>query len=120
MISLGKLSFSLGKPLISLGKSIRWTPKLNISLRKPTAWSPKLNISLNNLINKQIKNIVFKFNNVDDLKRLKNLSTKDGETVVQILLNQSDKIHKFRLKDKRKINNQLLNTLNLSENVVID
>ena len=77
-------------------------------------------ISLNNLINKQIKNIVFKFNNVDDLKRLKNLSTKDGETVVQILLNQSDKILKFRLKDKRKINNQLLNSLNLIENVDVE
>ena len=77
-------------------------------------------ISLSNLINKQIKNIVFKFNNVDDLKRLKNLSTKDGETVVQILLDQSDKIHKFRLKDKRKINNKLLNSLNLIENVVVE
>ncbi len=37
-----------------------------------------------------------------------------------ILLDKDNKIHKFLLKDKRKVNNQLLNSLNLLENVVID
>ena len=37
-----------------------------------------------------------------------------------VLLDKDNKIHKFQLKDKRKVNNQLLNSLNLHENVVID
>ena len=57
---------------------------------------------------------------IDDLYKLKNLSVKDGNTDVKILIDKNSKIYKFELKDKRKINNQLLNTLNLSENVVIE
>ena len=42
------------------------------------------------------------------------------KTGINILLDKDNKIHKFQLKDKRKVNNQLLNSLNLLENVVID
>ena len=77
-------------------------------------------VPLKELINKPYKNITFKFNEIDDLHKLKNLSVKDGNTEVKILMDKNSKIYKFELKDKRKINNQVLNTLNLSENVVID
>ena len=77
-------------------------------------------VSLKELLNKPIKTITFKFKNVEDFLKLKNLSTKDGETEVKVLLNKNDKIHTFELKSRRKINNQLLNSLNLVENVVID
>ena len=65
-------------------------------------------------------NITFKFNNIEELKKIKNLNVKDGKTDVNILLDKDNKTHKFQLKDKRKVNNQLLNSLNLHENVVID
>ena len=77
-------------------------------------------ISLKELINTEIKNIIFKFKNIEDIKKLKNLSLKDGGTEIYINLDKNDKIHKFHLKDKRKVTNQLLNTLNLVKNVVID
>ncbi len=77
-------------------------------------------ISLKELTNKQIKNITFKFDNIKDFEKIKNLSSKDGETEVKILLDKDKKIHRFSLKNKRKVNNQLLNTLNLEENVVIE
>ena len=77
-------------------------------------------ISLKELTNKQLTNITFKFDNIEKLKKIKNLDIKDGKTDVNILLDKDNKIHKFQLKDKRKVNNQLLNSLNLLENVVID
>ena len=77
-------------------------------------------ISLKELTNKQLTNITFKFDNIEELKKIKNLNVKDGKTDVNILLDKDNKIHKFQLKDKRKVNNQLLNSLNLLENVVID
>ena len=77
-------------------------------------------ISLNELLNKQMTNITFKFNNIEEFKKIKNLGLKDGKTKINILLDKDNKIHKFHLKDKRKINNQLLNSLNLLENTEIE
>ena len=77
-------------------------------------------ISLDELINKPIKVITFKFNDSEGLLKLKDLSAKEGETEVKILLEKDDKIHKFEFKLKRKINYQLLNTLNLAENIVLE
>ena len=77
-------------------------------------------VSLKELTHKPIKNITFKFKNFNELKKLKNLSLIDGETNIKILLSENDQIVTFNLKNKRKLNNQLLNTLNLVENVLID
>ena len=77
-------------------------------------------ISLNELTNKQISNITFKFKNMEEIQKIKKLNLKDGKTKVNIILDKDNKIHKFHLQNKRKINNQLLNTLNLLENVEIE
>ena len=77
-------------------------------------------MSLKELTNKQIKNITFKFSNIEDFHKIKKLSTINGETEINILFYKDNKIHKFKLKDKRNLNNNQLNTLNLAENVVID
>ena len=66
------------------------------------------------------KMITFKFKNIEEFKKINNLDVIDGKTDVNIILDKDNKIHKFQLKDKRKVNNQLLNSLNLHENVVID
>ena len=75
---------------------------------------------LKELSNKQLTNITYKFNNIEEFKKIKKLDVIDGKTDVNIILDKDNKIHKFLLKDKRKVNNQLLNSLNLLENVVID
>ena len=77
-------------------------------------------ISLKELINKPIKNITFKFKKIEDIQMLKNLSNKNAETVVKIIVEEEDKLQIFQLKDKRKINNQLINSLNLYKNIVVD
>ena len=77
-------------------------------------------VSLKDIINKPIKNITFKFNNLKDVSKLKKLSQNDGETDIKILIERDDKLVSFQLKNKRKLNNSLLNTFNLVENVIID
>ena len=77
-------------------------------------------ISLKELTNKQIKNITIRFDNIKDFEIIKSLSPENGETDVTILLDKDEKIHKFNLKNKRKVNIQLLNTLDLAEKVVLE
>ena len=77
-------------------------------------------ISLKDVLNKPFKNITFKFDYMEDLERLKKLSVKDGETEIKIELHKKEEILTFFLKDKRNLNNKLLNTLNLTKNVVFD
>ena len=77
-------------------------------------------IPLKELINKKILNISFKFNKIEDIKKLNKLPSERGETDIKIYLEENKKIHQFRLKNKRKLSNELLNSLNLVENVLID
>ena len=54
------------------------------------------------------------------MKKLKKLSSIDGETDVKVIYYKDDKIHEFKFKSKRKVNNQLINSLNLEENIFIE
>ena len=77
-------------------------------------------VSLKELINQTYKNIVFKFRNLNELNILNKLSTEKGETDVVIHLDKEDERLILKLKNKRKIDNKLINSLNLVENVIID
>ena len=52
-------------------------------------------ILLKELVNIQIKNITFKFNNIEDFKKLKNLPSKNGETEIKIHLSKNNKFINF-------------------------
>ena len=77
-------------------------------------------VSLSDIVNKPIKNIAFKFNDFKELKKIVDLQQKDGETVVKIYIENNGELYTFKLKDKRKVNNQLINALNLDKNVIIE
>ncbi len=77
-------------------------------------------VSLKEFINKPLKNITFKFSNVNEMLKIKTLSKKDADTEVKILLHKDNELMTFKLKDKRKVNNNLINSLKLNENVVFD
>ena len=77
-------------------------------------------ISLKDVIDKPIKNITFKFNNIEDCKKIESLSSLKGETEVKILVVRENDMLTFELRDKRKIDNRLLNSLNLVENVLTE
>ena len=77
-------------------------------------------ISLKELTNKSYKNITFKFSYVEDIQKLKKLHSKDAETEVKIILEKAGEFQTFRLKDKRKVNNLVLNELNLTKNILVE
>ena len=77
-------------------------------------------LSLKDIIDKPLKNITFKFNSIEKISVLKKFSQNDGETSIKVYIDQADKLLTLKLRDKRKVTNKLLNSLNLVENVVID
>ena len=77
-------------------------------------------ISLKDVIDKPIKNITFKFKNFNDLYKLENLDKKNGQTDVRVIVDNDNEILTFKVKNRRKIDNKLLNSLNLVENAIID
>ena len=76
--------------------------------------------NLKEVVNKPIKNLTLKFNNFDDLKIIKDLSKSDGETSVKLIIDNDNHLFSFYLKDKRKVDNKLLNSLDLVKNLEID
>ena len=77
-------------------------------------------VSIKDFINKTIDNIVFDFSSVDELKKIKNISKVDGKTKVKIKLSIDNKKLTFDLKEKRKIDDNIINTLNLRENISVE
>ena len=75
---------------------------------------------LNEVMDKAIKNITFSFKNLKEISKLKNLSYKDGKTTVKVIIEDKNKTLTFQLKNKRNINNKLINSLDLSNNVMVE
>ncbi len=77
-------------------------------------------VSLKEIVNKPIKNITLTFKDINQLYKLKELSQIDAETEIKLVVDNKGDILTFRLKDKRKLNHNLINSLNLKENVIRD
>ena len=71
-------------------------------------------------MNKPIKNITFLFKDIEEIYKLKNISQLDGETEIKVIVENQEDVINFRLKNKRKVTHNLINSLNLTENVIID
>ncbi len=114
--------FELNRKILIEGNSIMLTLMKNYSDddRSQRRINVKKMISLNEIVNKAIKKITFKFSDIKNIKKLRQMSKENGETEVNIILDKKDEILTFQLKDKRKVNNQLIKTLNLQENIIID
>ena len=114
--------FEINREILIEGNSLMLTLIKNYTDENKT--QKKVNVKkvilLKDVINKEIKSITFEFKNINDLDKLKNLSKKDGNTEIKISLNLNDKDLTLMLKNKRKVDYQLLNTLNLADNVIVD
>ena len=114
--------FELNRDNLKEGNSVMITLIKNYSDENKT--QKRLNVkkivSLKEIVNKPIKNLTLKFNNFNDVSKIKNLSKSDGETSVKLIIDNNDQLFSFYLKDKRKIDNKLLNSLDLVKNVVIE
>ena len=77
-------------------------------------------ISLQDVANKPLKNITLNFDNLNDINKLTKLEKKIDGTDIKVLIQIKNDILTFKLKDKRFINNKLLNSLNLVKNLIND
>ena len=114
--------FEVNRNILKEGNSLMITLIKNYSdeLKTQKRINVKKIISLKEVINKTIYDITFKFKDISELKKLNNLSEKGAETNIKIVVYNKDKILQFRLKNKRKIDNKLINSLNLEKNVFLD
>ena len=112
--------FEINRDLIKAGNSLMLT--LIKSFTDSTKSQKRINVkkilSLKEIANKPIRNITFQFNDINEIKKLKGLGNTIGETEVKIVIKKSQEIIKLQLKNRRKIDNNLLNSLKLIENTV--
>ena len=114
--------FELNREVLKEGNSLMITLIKNYSDQKngQKRINIKKIISLKGLTEKPIKNIIFKFDKIEDIHKLKELNLVDGQTSVKILVDTKDKLLTLNLKNKRNINHRLINSLNLGKNVILE
>ena len=77
-------------------------------------------ISIKEIFSKPIKEIKIKINNINEIDKFKNLSTKNGKTKVIIQVNQDGKIYDFELNKLRNIDHTIINSLQIGKNIVFN
>ena len=77
-------------------------------------------VTLKEVLISNFDELKFKINNFEELKKLKNLSKKDGKTKIIFQISDEDNNYTFVLNDKRYIDNNLINKLKIRENILLD
>ncbi len=77
-------------------------------------------VILKEIVNSNFTELKFKVNSIDELSKLKNLSKENGKTKISFQMSDKENNYTFVLKDKRNIDNNILNELKLRENILID
>ena len=73
------------------------------------------------MVNKSISEVVFKLNDINKIDLLESLSKENGNTDVKLILNENGNKLMFKLKEKRKIDRKIINSLKNKEiSAVID
>ena len=71
--------------------------------------------SLKDLINRPIKEVLFKIKSLKELDEISKLLSKNGNTFIKIRLSDDKNILDFQLKNKRNIDRKTLNHLRNKE-----
>ncbi len=72
-------------------------------------------VSINDLLNKPIKEVTFDLKSINQLNEISQLLNKNGETLVNIELNNDNSKLKFQLENKRNLDRKTLNILRNKE-----
>ena len=75
-------------------------------------------VSLKDVINKPIDQLKLSIKNLSELVILSKLQSQDGKTSMFFEIFDGNNKLSFELKDKRKIDYKLLNTLKINENLI--
>jgi len=113
--------FEINRDKLIEGNSLMITLMKNYSDEAKT--QKKINVkkilTLKEVLNRNFDELKFKFNNFEELEKLKKLSKKDGKTKISIQITDKDNIYTFILNDNRYIDNNLINELNIRENILL-
>ncbi len=114
--------FEINREILVEGNSLMLTLIKNYTNNDKTQKriNVKKIISLQDVANKPLKNITLNFDNINDINKLTKLEKKIDGTDIKVLMKIKNDILTFKLKDKRFINNKLLNSLNLVKNLIND
>ena len=114
---------NLNREILKEGNSLILT--INKSIADENNRFKRLNVqkigSLIDLVNKPIKEVTFKINSEKQLIEISNYLNKNGDTLININLTNSDKNLKFKLENKRNLDRKTLNLLRNKEiSAIID
>ena len=114
--------FELNRDKIIEGNSLMITLIKNYidEAKSQRRFNVKKIVSLKEILNSSFYEIKFKINTFDELSKIKVLSKKDGKTQITFVISDEGNNYTFSLKDKRYIDNNLINSLNIRENIMID
>ena len=114
--------FELNRDKLIEGNSLMITLMKNYSDEAKTL--KKINVkkivTLKEVINSNFDELKFKINSIEELTKLKSLSRKDGKTKITFQISDNHNNYTFILKDKRNIDNNLINELKIRENILLD
>ena len=114
--------FEMNRDLLIEGNSLMITLIKNFSDESKT--QKKINVkkivSLKEVLNKPIEELKIEINNVDELKKLKSLTTNEGKTKILVQIKDDEKTYTFQLNEKRKLDYKLINSLQIGKNIVIN
>ena len=114
--------FELNRDKLIEGNSLMITLMKNYSDEAKT--QKKINVkkivTLKEVINSNFDELKFKINSIEELTKLKSLSSKDGKTKITFQISDNHNNYTFILKDKRNIDNNLINELKIRENILLD
>jgi len=114
--------FEMNRELLVEGESIMITLLKNYSdiNKNQKKINVKKIISLKEVLNKPIEELKIRVNSIDDLNKLKSLSKVEGKTKIIVDYIDSEKKYQFQLKDKRKLDPELINSLKIGKKIIIN
>ena len=114
--------FELNRDKLIVGNSLMITLMKNYSdeARTQKRIIVKKIVSLKEIIESDFDEIKFKIKDFNELSKINSLSKKNGKTKVYFEIEDNKNYYIFSLKDKRYIDNTLINKLKIRENIIID
>ena len=114
--------FELNRDKLIVGNSLMITLMKNYSdeARTQKRIIVKKIVSLKEIIESDFDEIKFKIKDLNELSKINSLSKKNGKTKVYFEIEDNKNYYIFSLKDKRYIDNTLINKLKIRENIIID
>ncbi len=114
--------FELNRDKLVEGNSVMITLMKNYTdeLKTQKKINVKKIVTLKDVLNKTFDDLKFKINTIEELSKLKKLTKEGGKTKITFQISDDQNDYTFALKDKRNIDNNIINELELGKNIVLN